>query len=652
MKPAKRFGWWGVGLLVLFALPAVLPAGTFPATKTSDIALYKRKVQAAQFLSRTTFGPTMAEIDALAARIAALGNKKAFEEWIDQQFARPATLHEPLAVQIRAADIAVNPAQLTNTTQELNQYRYRTHAWTHIAITSEDQLRQRMAWALSQIFSIGDSVANFNSNSNDFTGQGRWGGLAHFYDMLLTNAFGNYRDLLENVTYHAIMGEWLSSVRNRKANPSANLYPDENYAREIMQLFSIGLNKLRVDGTIITDPGGDPVPTYTNNDIEQLARIFTGLAYNNGASSNNINSSINYHAPMEIVTNEHDNGNNTVPPLGPKVFLGGTVPAGQTGDKDIDDALDIIFRHQNVGPFISRLLIQRFVKSNPSRAYIRRVANTFANNGKKVRGDLKAVLKAILLDDEALNSLVFTQVSSPSPGLLVTTKGTEYTRLREPVLHFISILRAFPFNHQYRINTTQILEPGWYAISYGTMNSDLGQEPYRVPTVFNFYLPDYQPPGEIPNYIPSNQIPNGGLYTPEFQLLNSYYASRLPNRLRTHINSFSTDGADAPSGTVSFNLINRTTINNGTVTLNPPLRVDSVFYIDLRRERDMALNLSTLLAHLDLLLCHGTMKDSTRQLIVNEVLTRIPGVTQTNLRDRTRGAVLAVLSCPECACQE
>ena len=408
---------------------ATTSAGTFEVGSRLESRLTKNKVHASQFLARATFGPTSADIDTLATRMNQVGIRRACEEWIDNQFSLPATEHVPTTLAMIQSD------GFTSTQSGVFIQRYRYHSWWHAAITAPDQLRQRMAWALSQILVTSEDGAGFSdANPGDLSGEGRWLGPTDYYDTLVSGAFGNYRDLLQNVTYHPVMGVYLSHMRNRRTNGVR--FPDENYAREIMQLFSIGLYELHRDGRLKTDLAGELIPTYDNETIKEFSRVFTGLTFTPDDTRNDSRffySGNDFLYPMVMAQHEHDTD--------PKTLLNGQTIDIDDGDADIAAALDNIFAHENVAPFISYRLIQRFVKSNPSRGYISRVAATFDDNGSGVKGDLKAVLKAILLDPEAWRSLRVQTMRNPDR-VTVTPRGTEYSRLREPVLQYTAMLRG------------------------------------------------------------------------------------------------------------------------------------------------------------------------------------------------------------------
>ena len=359
-------------------------------------------------------------------------------------------------------------------------------------MSGEDLLRQKVTLALSEILVTSEDS---RLDADAF-------GMASYYDVLYSNAFGNYRDLLEEVTYHPAMGYYLSSINNSPTNEEENIHPDENYAREVMQLFTIGLYELELDGTIITDENGVEVPSYDNSDIGELARVFTGLGpaqywapwvdYSEeivqwGVWYNTI-PYINSTMPMVMFEGWHEEGIK-------HLLNGGATVDGASGGQDIDMALDILFYHSNTAPFVSKLLIQRMVKSNPSPEYIERVASVFVNNGEGVRGDLSAVVKAILLDDEARHCSWIEDVTSG--------------KMREPMMRYMQMLKAFDATNQ----SGKMWSVGWIA-------DDLGQHPMTSPSVFNFFLP---------SYAPSGPVADSSLVAPEFELLNSAIAIKYIN---------------------------------------------------------------------------------------------------------------------------
>ncbi len=612
---------------LFFLNPAHLPqadAGTFPATNSTEVRQIRAKIRASQFLSKATFGPDQRSIDALAARIQRIGYKRAVSEWIDQQFALPPTLHNDVVANIIAAD----GRELDE--QGVGVHLYRYQAWWHIALRSPDQLRQRVAWALAQIFVISDSGAGFNNvdkrskGNNEFTIPD-WVGMGDYYDMLVKNADGKYRKMLGDVTWHPCMGVYLSSVRNRKANVSAGRFPDENYAREIMQLKSVGLYQLHQDGRLKVDANGNLIPTYDNEGIKELARVFTGFKYFHNTSTS-FYAGRNHGDPMAMDHREHDNNRNysedpNAPPS--KTIFGVTLSplASPMTDEacvdEVEEALDVIANHDNVAPFISRLLIQRLVKSNPSRGYIRRVSRIFNNNGQGVRGDLKAVVKAILTDPELFRGTRLVRRRSPTR-VDVLVRGTEYSRLREPVIRVTSLIRAC------RPKTSNA--NGYFMLS-SSPQADLEQMPYRAPSVFNYYLPDYQPPGLI-GYVPSRRNPYGAIFAPEFQILTAVSANRIVNRLKSWCRL----------RYVQYGM--RVGVCRITFDLNEELELAK----DLN-------NMDKILRRFDLLLCGGTLSEATKASL-KEAITAYTAGIDSRYQGRLEEALLGVILSPDCAIEQ
>jgi uncharacterized protein (DUF1800 family) len=435
-------------------------SGNTPAPTLSPTALKPTASQASRFLGQATFGPKQIEIDQLTA--------SSFDAWLSDQFSKQQTLHSP---NVEAYLSTLPPDE------QRGQTSFYWSLWKVFA-TGEDLLRQRVAFALSEIF-----VISLNSNLPSYPR-----GPANYMDMLGKNAFGNFRSLLEDVSLHPMMGLYLSHLRNQKEDLATGRMPDENYAREVMQLFTIGLFRLNADGTQQLDGSGKPLETYTNDDITGLAKVFTGFSWagpntsvdrfnGNGPRDPNRES-----LPMQAYPQFHS--------VSEKKFLGVTIPANSSADAmaDLKIALDTLFNHPNVGPFIGKQLIQRLVSSNPSKQYVGRVAAAFANNGAGVRGDMKAVLKAILLDDEARSAAAIS---------------TQSGKLREPVIRMVQWMRAFNAKSA----------DGRFLLGITTDPADqLAQSPLRAPSVFNFFRPGYVPPsskaGDLNLLVPEAQITN------------------------------------------------------------------------------------------------------------------------------------------------
>ena len=489
----KKNGWVNRnGRTVVAAAVLVLVAacggggggGAVEGTASANSAATPSKVEASRFLAQATFGPNEAEIDKLAGM--------SYGQWIDEQFAKPTTLHR-LYINQAAADAAQFGQQLTNT-------HFYDSWWTQV-LGSDDQLRQRVAFALSQILVISFSDATLRNHTR---------GVASFYDMLADKSFGNYRDLLEGVTFHPMMGIYLSHMKNMKEDPATGQLPDLNFAREISQLFAIGENKLNPDGTVAMGSDGKPLVGYTSADLAGLAKVFTGLSWyaGNETADRTRNRYFGNDPHLErdwrpMQAYDEYAANTSFHSISEKKFFGVTIPASSKPDTmgDVKIALDAIFAHPNVGPFLGKQLIQRLVTSNPSPAYVGRVAAAFNDNGSGVRGDMKAVVKAVLLDSEA------------------RAVGTAATagKVREPLLRVSHMLRAF--------NATS-RTGRWTGIG----NTDdpgtrLNQTAMTAPTVFNFYRPGYVPT--------SQALMAANVVVPEMQITHDVSVAGYTNYIRS-----------------------------------------------------------------------------------------------------------------------
>jgi uncharacterized protein (DUF1800 family) len=546
------------------------------------------EAEASRFLSEATFGPTLTEI----TRLRGMG----YTPWLNEQFARPASLQLPHLDQLMTIDPSVVWQDKRN------------DIWFRNVLYRDDQLRQRMAFALSQIFVVSDQNGAVEGNPH---------ALAHYHDMLSQNAFGNYRTLLENVTLHPVMGHYLSMFKNRKPDEAANIRPDENYAREIMQLFSIGLVRLNPDGTVtdgdLAAPGVQQIPTYTQDTIRGFAHVFTGWNWSTCNPPVGAETAGNFNwwdwlycapGPGNIDWRLQTGWRQPLRPWGegtqfgsiyhastgtkqllnyPGVSLaGGVLPAGGQARANMAAALDNVFNHPNVGPFFSRLLIQRFTTSNPSPAYVSRVAAVFNNNGSGVRGDLQAVLRAILLDREARN-----------PAQAPANAG----KLREPLLRVTQLWRG--------MNATSsdgaIRE---WPDQYGA------QAVLSSPTVFNFYLPNYQLPGELAGL---------GLYAPEFQITTDTYITRMTNEIGAKI-FWAWQGS-----------------NTGTWQ---PVKVN------LDRDVQIAHDAAALVDRYNLLFMGGSMSAQMRTLLINH-LNGMGSSNTEQRRQRVQDALWLILTSPE-----
>jgi uncharacterized protein (DUF1800 family) len=469
----------GRGMRLWVGMLAALSVAACSGVRSAGDGAPPTSDEAARFLAQASYGAN----DAAIAQVKAAG----YSGWIDQQMtmARPTT-HQ--------AELEARLAQLraSNPTATLNPADFYYSYWGQ-AISGPDQLRQRMKLALSEIF-----VISLTDNNVDTRGAGS------YYDMLGANAFGNFRTLLEQVTLHPMMGIYLTWLGNQKEDPATGRKPDENYAREVMQLMTIGLYQLNLDGTVRTDGAGRPIPTYTSDDIAGLTKVFTGYSY---------------YSPTPNLTTfrgGQKNADAAVRSMIPypayhstsaKSFLGVTIPASGSADPsgDLKIALDTLFNHPNVGPFISKQLIQRLVTSNPSPAYVARVARVFNNNGAGIRGDMSAVVRAILLDEEARSAAV--------------AMGVNYGKLREPVVRVAHWARAF--------NATS--QTGNWLIASTSANTSLGQSALTSPSVFNFFRPGYAPP--------NTRVGAAGLVAPEFQIVDEVTVAGYLNTIQSVIDA-------------------------------------------------------------------------------------------------------------------
>jgi uncharacterized protein (DUF1800 family) len=409
---------------------------------------------AARFLLQATYGPRPGEAEVL--------RQKGFARWLDEQLAMPAVSHLATYDQL----VGQLPAGDDPTTQLVRE------SFFSQAVQGPDQLRQRVAFALSELFVASDRDADVRKNPD---------GLAAYLDLLGRHAFGNFRELLEAVTLSPTMGVYLDMAGSSKTIPEQGLNPNENYAREILQLFSIGLYELHPDGTLHLDADNQPIPTYDQETVKAFARAFTGWTLggqNQRDPKRFFRPQRNYRIPMEAWASYHATDEK-------RLLDGAVLPAGQSAQTDLEQALDTVFRHPNAGPFFCRFLIQRLVTSNPSPAYVYRCGQAFADNGAGVRGDLPAVVRSILLDYEAR-----------APQLAARQ---DEGHLREPVVRLLGLLRtldAEPRNGRWRL-------------ALDRKGLGLGQTPLRAPTVFNFFEPGFALPGEIAQ---------AGLVSPELQI--------------------------------------------------------------------------------------------------------------------------------------
>lgn len=508
--------------------------GGTTATTAASAAI--SPAQASRFLAQATFGPTESSI----AEVAAIGQ----DAWITAQFSKPRTSHlttlNGLAVTVGGAN-------------NLTPNHFLESFWKQ-AISGDDQLRQRVAYALSQIFVVStqhDSVWNSPR------------GVANYYDLLSKNAFGNFRDLMQDVATSPMMGVYLSHLANRKE--SATRMPDENFAREIMQLMSIGLYEQYQDGTIKL-VNGKPVETYTLQDVKGLAKVFTGWSWGGADQSEarfygSVKDPFREAMPMQAYAAFHSTSG--------KTFLGRTITAGSTAAADMKIALDTLFNNRNVGPFIARRLIERLVSSNPSPNYVANVALAFADNGKGVRGDMQAVIRAIFMAPEARWGGVANLTASP--------------KVREPVIRLANWMRAF-----------NAKSTSGRFLMFNTDNPVvyLAQTPMSSPSVFNFYRPGYIPP--------TSDLASKNLAAPELQIANETTVISYLNFMRYVV-------VWGAGGTGS--------------STNVPDILPSY-----TAERALAYQPEALVDRVKLLLLNGTMSTTLR----NQILTGVKAIPEPN----------------------
>lgn len=541
---------------------------------------------ASRFLEQATFGPTDADI----RHLSLIG----YQAWLNEQIAMPLNPTEPGVEQAvmlynppcAATDIKCNAALFVQNNQ--NEALVQNAFWQN-SLTANDQLRQRVAYALLQMMVI--------SSNNTSSVQNMPRGMANYYDLLAADAFTNFRQLLEDVTLNPMMGQFLSMLANDKGNATTD--PDENYAREVMQLFTVGLWKLNDDGSQQLDANGQPIPTYSNVDVTGLAKVFTGFSwYVPGDTGDDAWSNCCIHvgpgygeelSPMQPYPNHHSTLE--------KDFLGTTIAAGSddpTGDLKI--ALDTIFNHPNLPAFFSKQMIQHLVTSNPSPAYINRVAQVFKNDGTGVRGNLQAVITAILMDPEARDSA--GAASNP-----------QFGKVREPLIRYTEWARAFTAQSRTGGYSTGSPEDPIYGYNEMWM---------RSPTVFNWFSPGYFPP--------NTSIAAAGLLAPEMQIANVSSVVGYINYMQDAIGGNAGGGPDVFSSYAT--------------------------------EMSLAATPDQLLDRIDLLLMGGRMQNTP---LYNQILTAIQSIPiptgdqnaiNAALLSRVQTAVYLTVASPDFASQQ
>jgi len=550
---------------------------------------------ASRFLSQASLGANYEDIE--------LVNQIGIEEWLDDQLAMPASSYRNTY-----EDIYQKSYDKIGQAYGYDSYNIDRRGWDYVTYTfyekilkEEDILRHKVAYALSQIFVVSIRVSAFSRRGE---------GLTDYYDILYQGAFENFHDVLKDVSLHPIMGNYLSHFQNRKADPAVGSLPDENYAREIMQLFTIGLFEMNNDGTYKLDGNGEQIPTYDISDIQEMAKVFTGLcgdkwnshsdAYPDNTGSPGFNRGINaydFTVPMVMYESYHETGQK-------RMIDGSILPAGQPGMKDVEDAIAVLFNHDNIAPFISIRLIQQLVKSNPSPEYIERIATVFNDNGLGEKGDLGAVVCAILIDPEARDC---AWLSHPKSG-----------RLRQPVERLTNLFTAFDVN-----------SPSgdlWFNDNIFIFD-DLEQSFLASPSVFNFFTPFY---AESEFVAPNNMV------SPEFQILTSTTAIRSINTIEDALKI-------RPFANKTAVILN---INNDPVI---GYNAGDTPFFDFTDEIALYNNngVDAIIERFNVLLCNGQLSDGTRSIISNAITQAASDNTGYDAQDAINDALYYMMMSPD-----
>ena len=539
------------------------------ATPASD-------AEAARFLQQAQFSSTRAEIAAL--------RQVSYVQWLNNQYAAPLGPTGWDWLESRGY------GNFDGNDYHLKTYQADFMIWKQL-MSGPDMMRRRIALALSELFVVSMQSADFDWRAHAYT---------HYWDTLVKNAFGNFRQLLEAVALHPAMGFYLNTKGNQKENASTGRVPDENFAREVMQLFTIGLYKLNLDGSLKLDASGKPIETYTQSDVSNLARVFTGYDFDTSDGVSYYSADGTWKIPSRTFARKPMVLNTSLHSTLAATFLGVTVPANTPGATALKTALDTLFKHPNVGPFFAKQMIQRLVTSNPSPAYVSRVAAKFNNNGAGVRGDLRAVWSAILLDDDARGAATLSDLRSG--------------KLREPILRVLQWARTFGATSA---------AGSWKILNTSSADLHLGQSPLQSPSVFNFFRPGFVPPGTA---MALAKTP-----APEFQLVSETTVASYLNYMETVIRW----GIYCPKPSV------------------PQAAYDGPYVTDVTagyaQEKLRVTNATALVAHLGLVLCAGRLSDATQKLIFDALNKKpVTAASSDNAKlDRLATAVLLVMASAE-----
>lgn len=482
------------------------------------------QTDAARFLQQATFGPSMSTVEHL--------QQVGFDGWFNEQCNLAPTYHKFL-----------------HGGNHGRRNVERVTAWIKASLWGADQLRQRMAYALSEILVVSENEGELEWHQD---------ALINYYDLLVSHSLGNYRDLLGVISRNPIMAEYLSFSGMRKSDGTLNL--DENYARELLQLFTIGVFKLNIDGSLQLDENDQPIPNYSQDTIRDLAKVFTGWCFKDPYQGRFCyRHARNLIDQMEPWDAYHDSSEKLL-------FTDQVIPAGLTANDDMDAALDIIFAHPNVGPYVSKLLIQRLVTSNPSPDYVARVATVFNDNGSGVKGDLTAVAKAILLDTKARSGH--------------QTQPEVFGKMREPILRMTHFWRGLDVLNYYS------------SLAFYSLEDYIGQAPLTAPSVFNFFPVDYAPA----------DIAAQNLVAPETKLNSE-------SSITEFFNYFSNQ--------ISRGIAELTTVENGKRWI---LYSQYQPYVDLLNQPN---GIERVIERINVLFTGGQMSDGLRQAIrdlINELI--------------------------------
>jgi len=569
-----------VGVAGLVAACAT-PSGRLLQRPEQQFTRAQSPEDAARFLLQAQFSASDAEIADV--------QQQNYADWLAKQFDAP---------QGQTGWDWLNErgyGTIDNTTRFFDHFYPGDYMIWNQLMTAPDAVRKRLALALSEFFVVSLTGLDFAWRSH---------AMAHYWDTLVKHALGNFRDLLEDVSLNPAMGHYLNTKGNQKENAATGRVPDENYAREVMQLFTIGLVQLNQDGTEKIGSNGQTLETYAQSDVTQLARVFTGYDFDqrqnvtvmfDAESKRKVGNTNFAKQRMAFTANRHSDQ--------AVRFLGTTIAANTSGPVALKMALDTLFQHSNVGPFFGKQMIQRLVTSNPSPAYVARVAAAFADNGVGVRGDLRAVFAAVLLDDEARNPA----------GL----RDPRFGRLREPMVRLVQWGRTFGATSVYG---------SWKIGDLSNPATQLGQSPLRSPSVFNFFRPGYVPP--------ATHMAASGAVAPEFQIVTESSVAGYINYLQGVVrNGIYVNDPDLP--------------NNVSNSKNPKNGFD--IKASYTAELAVASDAKALVARLNLLLCAGQLPATLQARMVAALnATPLTATSPPEKRlDRVSAAVLLAMAAPQ-----